>query len=85
MSGKTMLIEHFIFNHPELFVFLRPYSNSLGKGLLEISNRDIIDGVHFNKATLAEINQWEKDGKTLFVKSDSLDVPATSLGGGGNA
>lgn len=82
MAGKTMLIEHFIFNNPELFVFVYPYSNSLGKGIQEITNRDLVEGVHFKKATLAQINQWEKDGKTLFVKSDSQDMPSTSLGSG---
>ncbi len=53
MSGKTLLIEHFIFNQPDLFVFVKPYSNSLGKALQEISNRDLVEGVHFKKATIS--------------------------------
>ena len=31
-SGKTILIEHFIFHQPELFIFAKPYSSSLGSG-----------------------------------------------------
>ena len=33
-GGKTVLIEHFIFSQPELFVFAKPYSSSFnGKTL----------------------------------------------------
>ena len=47
-----------------------------------MANRDLIEGVHFKKATLPQIEQWDKDGKTLFVRSDSQDMAAMSLGGG---
>jgi len=50
-GGKTLLIEHFIFSQPELFVFARPYSSSYGNAGLGLSDREIIEGIHYNKVT----------------------------------
>ena len=62
-----------------------PYSSSLGVGRQEIIDRDVIEGMHYKRATAEEIQQWEKDDKTLFVRSeaDQLGGARTSGGFGG--
>ena len=47
-----MLIEHFIFNQPEHFVFTVPYTTAMNATAQELANRDVIEGVHFKKTTV---------------------------------
>lgn len=39
-----------------------PYSSSLGLGRQEVIDRDVIEGVHFKRASASDIQAWEKDG-----------------------
>ena len=42
-------------------------------------DRDVIEGIHYKKTTVQQINQWEKDEQTLFVRSE-IDKVAASRG-----
>jgi guanylate kinase len=37
----------------------------------EMSDRDVIEGVHYKKTTTKQIDTWEKEGKTLFVRNET--------------
>jgi len=51
----------------------------------EISDRDLIEDVHYKKATGQEIAQWDKEGKTLFVRSEADRIQQHTGSGFGSA
>ena len=60
-----------MFTNPETFKFVIPFSNSLGTGRQEIANREIVEGVHYHKATAKQIDDWDKEGKTLVIRNEA--------------
>ncbi|CDW84318.1 guanylate kinase [Stylonychia lemnae] len=65
-SGKTMLIEHFIFSNPSIFQFIPPFTT---KTKFE---REEIENVHYRLASQNDFTAWQKEDKLLYLTQEQM-------------